>query len=170
MDAARVAEIARKHRELAASPGPGLLLEAEAARHAEAELLNRLFSEIEAECDAYCRSYNDAFGDTRVRLEPHGDTVVIRSQLDQEDTLVFHRIAPSHTQAGRIGARRYHYREQPVHLPVDVRRTDARLLTLTLRGKDAAAADLVIDLLTTFTEHLARTESAAGGEDLSRKP
>ena len=167
MDPTKVAQIARKHRELVASPGPGALLEAEAARHEEAEALNGLFKEIETECDAYCRSYNDAFGEARVRTEPHSDTIVIRSQLDQEDTLVFHRVAPSHTQGGRIDARRYHYGEQPVHLPVDVRRTEERRLMLTLRGRDVAAAELVLDLLTTFSEHLARTEAAARGEDAS---
>ena len=167
MDAAKVAAIARKHRELSTSPGPGALLEAEAARQEEAEALNRLFREIEAECDAYCRSYNDAFGETRVRSEPHGETVVIRSQLDQEDTLVFHRIAPGQDKGGRIEARRYHYREQPVHLPVDVRRTEERILMLTLRGRDVAAAELVLDLLTTFSEHIARTESASRREDPS---
>ena len=167
MDAAKVGEIARKHRELTTSPGPGALLEAEAARHEEAEAMNRLFSQIQAECDAYCRSYNDAFGAIRVRMEPHGDTVVIRSQLDQEDTLVFSRVAASHIKGGRIDARRYHYREQPVHLPVDVRRTDARILTLTLRGRDVTAAELVLDLLTTFSEHIARSESVGGGEGAS---
>jgi hypothetical protein len=167
MDSTKVAQIARKHRELVTSLGPGAPLEAEAARHEEAEALNGLFSEIETECDAYCRSYNDAFGEARLRMEPHGDTIVIRSQLDQEDTLVFRRVAPSHTQGGRIEAHRYHYREQPVHLPVDVRRTEQRRLMLTLRGRDVAAAELVLDLLTTFSEHIARTEAAAGGEDVS---
>ena len=165
MDPAKVAQIARKHRALVASPGPGALLEAEAARHEEAEALNGLFSEIETECDAYCLSYNDAFGETRVRTEPHSNTIVIRSQLDQEDTLVFQRVAPSHTHGGRIEARRYHYGEQPVHLPVDVRRTEERRLTLTLRGRDVAAAELVLDLLTTFSEHLARTEAATRAKD-----
>ena len=167
MDPATVAQIARKHRQLVESPGPGALLDAEAARHEEAEALNSLFSEIESECDAYCRSYNDAFGDIRVRMEPHSDTIVIRSQLDPEDTLVFHRVAPTHSKGGRMEARRYHYREQPVHLPVDVRRTEERRLRLTLRGRDVAAAELVLDLLTTFSEHIARTEAAAKGDDAS---
>ena len=166
MDPAKVAQIARKHKELATSSGPDALLE-EAARQEEAEALNSLFSELETECNAFCRSYNDAFGETRVRTEPHGDTIVIRSQLDQQDTLVFLRVAPSHTQGGRIEARRYHYGEQPVHLPVDVRRTETRRLMVTLRGHDVAAAELALDLLTTFSEHLARTEAAARGGDAS---
>ena len=165
MDPAKVAQIARKHKELATSSGPDALLE-EAARQEEAAALNGLFSEIEAECDAYCRSYNDAFGETRVRMEPHGDTIVIRSQLDQ-DTLVFLRVAPSPTKGGRIEARRYHYGQQPVHLPVDVRRTEEGRLMVTLRGRDVAAADLVLDLLTTFSEHIARTEAVARGENVS---
>jgi hypothetical protein len=166
MDPARVAQIAQKHRQLATSLGPDALLE-EAARQEEAEALNRLFRELETECDAFCQSYNDAFGQTRVRMEPHGDTIVIRSQLDQEDTLVFLRVASTHTQGGRIEARRYHYGEQPVHLPVDVRRTEARRLMLTLRGRDVAAAEVALDLLTTFSEHLARTEAAARGGGVS---
>jgi len=166
MDPAKVAQIARKNRELATSLGPDALLE-EAARHEEAEALNGLFSELETECGAFCQSYNAAFGETRVRTEPHGDTIVIRSQLDQEDTLVFLRVAPSLTQGGRVEARRYHYGEQPVHLPVDVRRTETRRLMLTLRGRDVAAAELALDLLTTFSEHLARTEAAARGGNAS---
>jgi hypothetical protein len=158
MDVARVDRIARRHKELATTGGQGTLDEANVARHHEAEGLNRLFREIQAECEAYCRSYNDAFGATRVRWESHSDTVVIRSQLDPEDTLVFLLVLPTDTKAGRIEARRYHYREQPVQLPVDVRRTDDEDVTLTLHGRNEAPADMVLDLLTTFTEHIARTE------------
>ena len=64
--------------------------------------MNRLFRAVEGECEAYCTSYNDAFGATRVRLEAHGDTVVIRSHFDQQDTLVFHYVVPSDTHPGRI--------------------------------------------------------------------
>jgi hypothetical protein len=159
MDVDRVDQIARQHKELATNGGPGTLLETDIARGHEVEALSRLFREIETECGAYCTSYNDAFGAIRVRSEAHGDTVVIRSQLDPQDTLAFHRVLASETQAGRLEAHRYHYRERPVHLPVDVRRTD-KGLTLTLRGRSVAAAELVLDLLTTFTEHIARTEWA----------
>ena len=162
MDVAKVDQIARQHRALATTGGPGSVLETEIARRHEAEALNRLFRAIEGECEAYCTSYNDAFGASRVRMEAHGDTVVIRSHLDQQDTLVFHYVVPSDTHAGRIEARRYHYREQPVHLPVDVRRMADDGLSLTLRGRDVAATELVLDLLTTFTEHIARAEWAAG--------
>ena len=164
MDVERVDQIARRHKELATTGGQGTLDEANVARHHEAEGLNRLFREIQGECEAYCTSYNDAFGATRVRLDAHGDTVVIRSQLDPQDTLVFHCVVPSDTNAGRIEARRYHYREQPVHLPVDVRRTDEDGLRLTLRDRTVAAAEMVLDLLTTFTEHIARAEWAARGD------
>jgi hypothetical protein len=162
MDAAKVDQIARQHRTLATSGGPGAVLETESARRHEAEALRRLFRTVEGECEAYCTSYNDAFGATRVRLEAHSDTLVIRSHLDQQDTLVFHCVVPSDTHAGRIEVHRYHYGEQPVHLPVDVRRTSGDGLSLTLRGRDVAATELVLDLLTTFTEHLARAEWAAG--------
>jgi uncharacterized glyoxalase superfamily protein PhnB len=164
MDVAKVDQIARRHRELAATGGPGTGLETEIARRREAEALNRLFRAVEGECEAYCTFYNDAFGATRVRWEAHGDTVVIRSHLDQQDTLVFHCVVPSDTHPGRIEARRYHYREEPVHLPVDVRRTADEGLSLTLRGRDVAATELVFDLLTTFTEHIARAERAAGAD------
>jgi hypothetical protein len=157
MDAAKVGHVARRHKELAANRGPGTLLDTEIARQQEVAALHQLFSEIQHECDSYCASYNDAFGAARVRVDAHGDTVVIRSHSDAEDTLVFHRISPTQTQAGRIEARRYHYGEQPVHLPVDVRRTEDTRLAVTLRGRDVPPAELVFDLLTTFTEHIART-------------
>jgi hypothetical protein len=162
MDVAKVDQIARQHRKLATTGGPGTVLETDIARRHEAEALNRLFRAVGGECEAYCTSYNDAFGATRVRLEAHADTVVIRSHFDQQDTLVFHCVVPSDTHPGRIEARRYHYGEQPVHLPVDVRRTADDGLSLTLRGRDVAATELVLDLLTTFTEHIARAEWAAG--------
>ena len=161
MDVAKVNQIARQHKELATTAGPGTLLQSDVARRQEADLLKRLFREIQHECEAYCTFYNDAFGATRVRSEAHGDTVVIRSHLDQQDTLVFHCVVPSETHAGRIEARRYHYREQPVHLPVDIRRTDDEGVTLTLNRREVTAAEMVLDLLTTFTEHIVRTESAA---------
>jgi hypothetical protein len=162
MDVGKVEQVARRHKELAASRGPGAPLESETARRDESEALNQMFRDLETECEAYCRSYNEAFGSARVTLDAHGDTVVIRSHLDQQDTLVFYRVLPSHTHAGRVEARRYHYREQPVHLPVDVRRTDEDRLILTLRGRDVAVPELVLDLLSTFTEHIARTEANAG--------
>jgi len=168
MDAGKVDQIARQHKALASSGGPGTPLATDIARRKETEALNRLLREIEAECEAYCTSYNDAFGATRVRLDAHGDTVVIRSQFDPQDTLVFHCVVPSDTNAGRIEARRYHYREQPVHLPVDVRRTDEDGLRLTLRDRTVAAAEMVLDLLTTFTEHIARAEWAA--REVRREP
>lgn len=163
MDVAKVGQVARRHKELAANRGPGSLLDTETARHQEVVALNQLFSDIQRECDAYCTSYNEAFGVTRVRAEPHADTVVIRSHSDAEDTLVFHRVSPTQTHAGRIEARRYHYGEQPVHLPVDVRRTEDARLMVTLRGRDVQPGELVFDLLTTFTEHIARTAERPGG-------
>jgi hypothetical protein len=170
MDVTKVDQIARRHRELAATGGTGAVLETDSARRHEAAALNGLFREIESECEAYCTSYNEAFGATRVRLEAHSDTLVIRSHLDQEDTLVFHRVAPSDTRPGRIEARRYHYREQPVHLPVHIRRTPDENLSLTLRGRDVAATELVLDLLTTFTEHIARSEWAGGADRQEPRP
>ena len=162
MDAAKVGQVARRHKELAANRGPGILLETETARQQEVGALNELFKGVQRECDLYCMSYNEAFGTTRVRVEAHSDTVVIRSPMNAEDTLVFYRVSPTQTHAGRIEARRYHYGEQPVHLPVDVRRTEDATLTVTLRGRDVQPAELVFDLLSTFTEHLARTADGLG--------
>jgi hypothetical protein len=162
MDVAKVGQVARRHKELAANRGPGTLLDTETARQQELSALNQLFSDIQRECDSYCASYNEAFGATRVRVDAHSDTVVIRSHANAEDTLVFHRLSPTQTHAGRIETRRYHYGEQPVHLPVDVRRTEDARLAVTLRGRDVQPAELVFDLLTTFTEHLARTAESHG--------
>ena len=64
----------------------------------------------------------------------------------------------------RVSARELATTGDPGTLPVDVRRTADYGLSLTLRGRDVAATELVLDLLTTFTEHIARAERAAGAD------
>src|SRR5262245_49177658 len=95
MDTARVEQLARDHRELSQRRDVRDQFDTEAARRAETKALEDLLHVISRECAEYCESYNKAFGDARVRSEAHGETVVIRSQLDQQDTIVFRRTLPT---------------------------------------------------------------------------
>jgi hypothetical protein len=158
MDTAKVEQLARNHKELAHGRDPLDQLDTEAARREETKALERLLHEIERECAEYCASYNEAYGGIRVRSEAHADTVVVRSQLGQQDTIVFRRSLPSHGHAGNLEVHRYHYPEHPVDLPVGVTRAADGTLTLTYRDRSIALADLVLELLSVFSEQIARAE------------
>jgi hypothetical protein len=159
MDRNRVEQLARDHRELAQRRDRREELDTDAARREEAIALDQLLHQIERECTEYCASYNEAFGAPRVRSEPHAETVVVRSQLDQQDTVVFRRTHASHSHSGTIEVHRYHYPEQPVDLPVGLKRVGAGPLTLSYRDRTVTPAALVLEVLSTFTEQIARAES-----------
>jgi hypothetical protein len=155
MDKGKVEQIARDHKELAQESDLREHHNTDTARSEEARALEQLWHQIERECAEYCASYNDAFGAVRIISDVHADTIVVRSQPDQQDTLVFRRTLPSDTHPGSIEAHRYHYPAQPVDLPVGLRQTARDTLTLTHRDQDVTSEDLVLGLLSTFTEELA---------------
>ena len=168
MDATRVGQLAREHKALAARPELRDQPDTEAARE-EAQALVRLLNQLGLECAEYCAAYNEGFGSIRVRSEAHAETVIVRSQLDQQDTIVFRRTHASHGHSGNLEVHRYHYPEHPVDLPVGLRRSPGTL-TITYRDRDVTPADLVLELLNTFTEQLARAERAgtAARDDTTR--
>jgi hypothetical protein len=96
MDATRVGQLAREHKALAGHSDLRDQLDTEAARREEAKALEQLLHQLGLECAEYCAAYNEAFGSTRVRAEAHAETVIVRSQLDQQDTIVFRRTLPLH--------------------------------------------------------------------------
>ena len=73
---------------------------------------------------------------------------------------MFRRTFPSHGHSGNLEVHRYHYPEQPVDLPVGLKRAPGNTLTITYRDHDVTPADLVLELLTGFTEQLARADRA----------
>ena len=157
MDREKVAQIAREQKDIAQGRHLRDAPDTEEARRQETHALERLWEQVVRESTEYCACYNDAYGIQRIRTEAHADTVVIRSLLDQEDTLVFRRTLPSSVQAGHVEVHRYQYPTRPVDLPVALKHTPEGL-ALTYRGQDIAPADLVLELLSRFTEQLARAE------------
>jgi hypothetical protein len=158
MDRSKVEQIARDHKELAQGSDLREHHDTDIARREEARALEKLWQQIERECADYCASYNNAFGAVRILSDVHADTIVVRSQPDQQDTLVFRRTLPSDAHPGRVEAHRYHSPAQPLDLPVSLRQTAPDTLTLTHRDQDVTPEDLVLELLSTFTEQLARAE------------
>jgi hypothetical protein len=163
MDRNKVEQLARNHKQLAQGSDLREHADTDAARNEEARAFEQLWQQIERECAEYCASYNDVFGAVRVHFEAHTDTVVIRSHPDQQDTLVFRRTLQSDAHLGRIEAHRYHYPAHPVDLPVSLRRTAHGALTLTHRDNDVTPEDLVLELLSTFSEQLARADRRRAG-------
>lgn len=165
MDKNKVGQIARDHKELAEGHDLREHPDTDAACREEARALDQLWQQIEHECAEYCAAYNEAFGAVRIRSEVHADTVVVRSQPDQQDTLVFRRTVPSRGHPGSFEAHRYHYPAHPVDLPVGLRPTSGAL-TLTHRDQDVTPGDLVLELLSTYTEQLARAERRRANANL----
>ena len=163
MDRGKVEQIARDHKELALGSDLREHRDTDIARGEEARALEKLWQQVERECAEYCASYNDAFGAVRILSDVHADTVVVRSQPDQQNTVVFRRTLPSDTHPGSVEAHHYHSPAHPVDLPVGLRQTARDTLTLTHRDQDVTPEDLVLELLSTFTEQLARAERRRAG-------
>jgi hypothetical protein len=158
VDKTKVKHIAREHRDIAAGRDDREHPDAATARLEEAQALEQLWHEIERQCADFCTAYNEAFEALRISSELHGDTVVVRSLPDQQDTLVFRRFLASDTQRGKIEAHRYHYPAQPVDLPVGLKPTVGHALTLAYRDQPVTPEELVLELLSTFTAELARAQ------------
>jgi hypothetical protein len=163
MDRARVEQIARNHRALAHSRALHDIPDADAADAADGRRLEQLWKELERNAAEYCDVYNEAFGAARIRSEFHGDTIVVRSEADQEHTLVFRRTLPSHGHPANLEAHRYHYTEAPLDLPVGLARTSGTL-NLTHHGEDVTAAELVVELVSAFAEQLALADGDKGSQ------
>jgi hypothetical protein len=160
MDRARVEQIARNHKALAQSRAHDVP-DGEAADAADGRRLEQLWKELERNAGEYCDVYNQAFGAVRIRSEFHGDTIVVRSEADQEHTLVLRRTLPSPGHPASIEAHRYHYTEPPLDLPVGVGRSSGTL-NLTHHGEDTTAAEIVVELVSAFAEQLALADSNQG--------
>jgi hypothetical protein len=161
MDRARVEQIARNHRALARSRALGDVPDGEAADAVDGRRLEQLWKDLERNAAEYCDVYNQAFGAARIRSEFHGDTIVVRSEADQEHTLVLRRTLPSHGHPASVEAHRYHYSEAPVDLPIGLARTSGTL-NLTYHGEDVTTAELVVELVSAFAEQLALADRDQG--------
>src|SRR5262245_37681195 len=98
MDRRRIEEVARAHRALSEQTPAGHT--DTPAR--EARAFDALWGAIQHDADEYCATYNEAFGTARIKVESHPDSIVIRSQLDPQDTLVFHRTPTTDTHRGTL--------------------------------------------------------------------
>jgi hypothetical protein len=163
MNKSRIEQLARDHKDLAEGRRLREQPDTDAARQAEIQALARLWDELERECAAYCDCYNQAFGAARLREERHPDTIVVRSQLQQEDTLVFRRALPSESHRANLEGHRYHYGAHPVDLPIAITHGDSGSLMLTYDGQDISAEELVLQVLGAFSEQLARAERRSAG-------
>jgi hypothetical protein len=158
MDRARVEQIARNHRALAQSRALHDIADGAAADAADGRRLEQLWKELERNATEYCDLYNQAFGAVRIRSEFHGDTIVVRSESDQEHTLVLRRTLPAHGHPASVEAHRYHYTEPPLDLPVSLARGGGTL-QLIHHGEEANPAELVVELVSAFAEELALADS-----------
>ena len=158
MDTNKVREVARNHKVL--SERRATQVSGGDTTGVETRALAEVWERIQQECAQYCEAYNNAFGAERIRAEPHADSVVVRSQLDQQDTVVFHRVSPSGTHHAGLEVHRYHYGQPPISAPVDLRLVDGHM-RLTYQERDVAPETLVFDTLNTFAEQLALAESEA---------
>ena len=170
LDREQVRRIAEHDKQLAARAGLRHA-ESDSARDTEARAIEKLWRDIAEECAAYCAAYNAAFGTIRILSEVHADTVVVRSQPDQQDTVVFHRTHATDTHTGNLAVHRYHYPTHPVDLPVGLRRTPAGAVTLTHLDEEVTPEELVLKVLSAFTEQLAlanlnRGTASRSGEGL----
>src|SRR5262245_19238634 len=121
MDRLRIGEIARAHKALSQEP---VLGERDTSTR-EARAFDVLWASIQDESNEYCMAYNEAFGSTRIKVESHPDSIVIRSELDPQDTLVFHRTPSTDTHRGTFDLHRYHYGQPPVSLPAKSQSSEA---------------------------------------------
>lgn len=148
-----VKEIARRHQQLERVAAVSDDAEVELAqRKAEEEEARDLWGRLGRECQEYCDYYNGAIGEVRVFCELHDDTIVVRSHADSQNTVVLSR-TPGAIHAGTLTGHRYRYPRPAAELPVGLRVND-HSLTLTYEGQELSPADLVLRLLSSYTEEL----------------
>jgi hypothetical protein len=156
MNREAVSEVARRHKELerAGSVSDDAALE-RARRKAEEQQARNLWARLAQECQDYCEYYNAEIGTARLACEVHDDTIVVRSQVDPQNTVALSRAAGAF-HAGTLTAHHYRYPSRATDLRVEIQRRDNDdALTLTYDGHDLSPEDLVTKLLNDYTEELA---------------
>ncbi len=161
MDKQKVGEIASRHRQLQEEQHGSDDKKALAAQHdEEMRKTNELWKQLGEECQEFCSCYNDAMGTQRVYCELHVDTIVIRSKGDPQNTVTLNRTLPGPFHAVTLGAHRYRYPARAADLPVGFSHGPGNAITLTYAGEDISPENLVLRLLSNFTEELTRTVHA----------
>ncbi len=157
MDKQKVDEIASRHKRLQQEEHGSDSKRALAYQHdEEMNSTNELWKQLGEECQEYCRCYNTAMETQRIYCERHVDTIVIRSQVDPQNTVTLNRTLPGPSHPVTFGAHRYHYPARAADLPVGLRHGTANAITLTYAGEDISPENLILQLLGGFTEELAR--------------
>ncbi len=161
MDKKKVDEIASRHRQLQVEEHGSDDRNALAAQHdEEMRKTNELWKQLGEECQEFCSCYNAAMGTQRIYCELHVDTIVIRSQDDPQNTVTLNRTLPGPFHPVTLGAHRYHYPARAADLPVGSSHGPGNVIALTYAGEDVSPEDLILQLLSNFTEELARTVRA----------
>lgn len=149
-----VSGIARRHQELQRAGAASDEADIERARRkAEEEQARDLWVRLGRECQEYCDYYNAEIGTTRLSCEVHDDTIVVRSPVDQQNTVALSRTAGAF-HAGTLIAHHYRYPSRASDLTVGLRPVNDDGLTLTYEGQDMSPEDLVLNLLNGYTEEL----------------
>ena len=151
-----VSDIARRHKEL---ERPGAVSDdvdiERARRKAEEEQARDLWIRLGRECKEYCNYYNAEIGTTRLFCEVHDDTIVVRSPVDQQNTVALSRTLGDF-HAGTLIAHHYRYPSRASDFTIGLRLVNDGGLTLTYEGRDMSPEDLVLKLLNSYTEELVR--------------
>jgi hypothetical protein len=149
-----VSDIARRHKELERAGVVSDDADIERARRkAEEEQARDLWIRLGRECQEYCDYYNAEIGTTRLSCDVHDDTIVVRSTVDQQNTVVLSRTLGAF-HAGTLIAHHYRYPSRAPDLTVGLRPVNNEGLTLTYEGQDMSPEDLVLKLLNGYTEEL----------------
>jgi hypothetical protein len=146
-----VSAVARRHKELQRAGASSDELEIERARRkAEEEQARDLWVQLGRECQEYCDYYNAEIGTTRLFCEVHDDTIVVRSPVDQQNTMALSRTLGAF-HAGTLIAHHYRYPSRASDLTLGLRPVHDDGLTLTCDGQDMSPEDLVLKLFYGYT-------------------
>jgi hypothetical protein len=149
-----VSEVARRHKELERLGAAGDDAAIERARQEiEEQQARDLWAQLGRECLDYCDYYNSEIGNARLFCEVHDDTIVVRSLVDQQNTVALSR-SPGAFHSGTLIAHHYRYPTRASDLTIGLRVHDDAL-TLTYDGEDLTPEALVLKLLNGYTEELA---------------
>jgi hypothetical protein len=153
MDNVLVGTIARKHRALRDSLRRHADSTADPHEHVRQQLEVQ-WSQLAAECEAFCQAYNAAFGGERIYCQPHDDAIVVRSIDDPQETVTLTRTPPGSAHQSHIAAHRYSLHAPPADLPLSAE-VVGDAVTLTIDGRLTTPAEAVLILLERFTDEIA---------------